>query len=83
LSCRSTKTHPGPVVHLSDSPRDEGKVSITNGIKTLQHFTAFICLDSSLFFAYSLVLSSAFFMYLQGHFYYFTDFKKENLLVQF
>lgn len=26
---RSTKTHPGPVVHLSDSPRDEGKVSIT------------------------------------------------------
>lgn len=25
---RSTKTHPGPVVHLSDSPRDEGKVSI-------------------------------------------------------
>lgn len=27
-SChRSTKTHPGPVVHLSDSPKDEGKVS--------------------------------------------------------
>lgn len=24
--CRSTKTHPGPVVHLSDSPKDEGKV---------------------------------------------------------
>lgn len=24
---RSTKTHPGPVVHLSDSPKDEGKVS--------------------------------------------------------
>ncbi|XP_029329583.1 syntaxin-binding protein 5-like, partial [Mus caroli] len=24
----STKTHPGPVVHLSDSPRDEGKVSM-------------------------------------------------------
>lgn len=23
---RSTKTHPGPVVHLSDSPKDEGKV---------------------------------------------------------
>ncbi|XP_014907823.1 syntaxin-binding protein 5-like isoform X2 [Poecilia latipinna] len=23
----STKTHPGPVVHLSDSPKDEGKVS--------------------------------------------------------
>lgn len=28
FSCphRSTKTHPGPVVHLSDSPKDEGKV---------------------------------------------------------
>uniref|UniRef100_A0A8C5RYX2 Syntaxin-binding protein 5-like n=1 Tax=Laticauda laticaudata TaxID=8630 RepID=A0A8C5RYX2_LATLA len=26
----STKTHPGPVVHLSDSPRDEGKVSKKN-----------------------------------------------------
>lgn len=26
LSHRSTKTHPGPVVHLSDSPKDEGKV---------------------------------------------------------
>uniref|UniRef100_A0A803YAG9 Syntaxin-binding protein 5-like n=1 Tax=Meleagris gallopavo TaxID=9103 RepID=A0A803YAG9_MELGA len=25
---RSTKTHPGPVVHLSDSPRDEGKLLI-------------------------------------------------------
>lgn len=25
---RSTKTHPGPVVHLSDSPKDEGKVSV-------------------------------------------------------
>ncbi|XP_013051828.2 syntaxin-binding protein 5-like isoform X12 [Anser cygnoides] len=24
----STKTHPGPVVHLSDSPRDEGKLLI-------------------------------------------------------
>lgn len=24
---RSTKTHPGPVVHLSDRPRDEAKVS--------------------------------------------------------
>lgn len=23
---RATKTHPGPVVHLSDSPKDEGKV---------------------------------------------------------
>uniref|UniRef100_A0A3B3SLP3 Syntaxin binding protein 5L n=1 Tax=Paramormyrops kingsleyae TaxID=1676925 RepID=A0A3B3SLP3_9TELE len=27
----STKTHPGPVVHLSDSPRDEGKVSVRRG----------------------------------------------------
>lgn len=26
---RSTKTHPGPVVHLSDSPKDEGKVQET------------------------------------------------------
>ncbi|RXM35833.1 Syntaxin-binding protein 5-like [Acipenser ruthenus] len=25
---RATKTHPGPVVHLSDSPRDEGKMLI-------------------------------------------------------
>uniref|UniRef100_A0A8C4X6K7 Syntaxin-binding protein 5-like n=1 Tax=Erpetoichthys calabaricus TaxID=27687 RepID=A0A8C4X6K7_ERPCA len=27
-SVLSTKTHPGPVVHLSDSPRDEGKLLI-------------------------------------------------------
>ncbi|XP_061924341.1 syntaxin-binding protein 5-like [Entelurus aequoreus] len=25
---RSTKTHPGPVVHLSDSPKDEGKLLV-------------------------------------------------------
>lgn len=28
LAClRSTKTHPGPVVHISDNPMDEGKVT--------------------------------------------------------
>lgn len=26
IAHRSTKTHPGPVVHISDNPMDEGKV---------------------------------------------------------
>lgn len=27
VSLRSSKAHPGPVVHISDNPMDEGKVS--------------------------------------------------------
>lgn len=28
VSIRSSKAHPGPVVHISDNPMDEGKVSL-------------------------------------------------------
>uniref|UniRef100_A0A803T754 V-SNARE coiled-coil homology domain-containing protein n=1 Tax=Anolis carolinensis TaxID=28377 RepID=A0A803T754_ANOCA len=39
----STKTHPGPVVHLSDSPRDEGKYSF---IRHFYFWKQFICSHS-------------------------------------
>ncbi|CAJ1071336.1 syntaxin-binding protein 5-like isoform X6 [Xyrichtys novacula] len=34
----STKTHPGPVVHLSDSPKDEGKLLIGFESGTIVHW---------------------------------------------
>lgn len=30
---RSSKSHPGPVVHISDNPMDEGKVCFKKNIK--------------------------------------------------
>lgn len=36
---RSTKTHPGPVVHLSDSPKDEGKVRSSSLFSPPLHFS--------------------------------------------
>lgn len=56
---RSTKTHPGPVVHLSDSPKDEGKVS--------RYKWKAICSPTSLLFLYfilSFFLSISFYLIL-------------------
>lgn len=35
LSFRSSKAHPGPVVHISDNPMDEGKVCIQHSVNTV------------------------------------------------
>lgn len=44
LSHRSSKAHPGPVVHISDNPMDEGKVwrCRHNYMKTNQHSLTWI-----------------------------------------